>query len=355
MCGSERRVGNESESNDAADNFEPVSKDALSSSVHLPLSQIPEKSQNVAGTEQEARTEGAQTVLDASRRGRFGILGAAVTRSTRLKQGEQKDSNSQDGRNRLGGRFNFRKRSSMSSNESIFEGGATTLKNIHASARAVPVGELDAAPVPLKMFEVQWVVSVKSGRNPPETDHKTGECSGEMVQTNVSNDDTEKQPFEDKGNEEAAERQSDAPEKPQIAVGTGGNSCNPGMKLNAETMDDVAPGDQNFFRVRVFRADQANIEAVFEKTFSLGDVLQLYAQISESLERMLPQLVDDKVQADKKISGPTDGRSPKPTGLFLVDKVMVTGRILGGLLDLEITSDVIEKTHNYQGESCCAV
>ena len=319
LCGSERIVGNQLATNDTPDSAEPLSKNTLPSSSHQPLS-----------TGQDAGADSAQTNLESSRLGRLGSFGTAVARSARMKLGQ---------------------RSSMNSNESIFEGGAITLKNVHASGHPPSVSGVDAILVPLKKFVGLWTVSVKPGRLTLGTNPQTVNDSGGMLKVKMANEE-EKSSFGAMNSTES----TTGPEKlHRVDSGVNGNSSVPNIQLDTESIDDKEQDQKEIFRFGVFRADQVEMKPAIERIFSLGDVLQLHAQISESLERMLPQLINEEVQAEKSGSRATGQGSQKLTTLFSVEKVMVTGRILGGLLDLEESSDITAKTRSYHGKLYCDV
>ena len=60
----------------------------------------------------------------------------------------------------------------------------------------------------------------------------------------------------------------------------------------------------------------------------------------------MPQLAEGQFEDDSS----TSREYLKEGALKAFEKVTVAGRILGGLLELDENSDLIEKTHTYQGE-----
>jgi hypothetical protein len=340
MCGSERPTV-KLPSNDVAEDFELGTNDALSSSFHQPLSEIPETSDAVGKMETETSTGDSQSRPDASRLGRFAGLGAAV-RSTRLNKAEAKDPGS--------ARFSFRKRAPVSSNESFFEGGAITLKKIHASGRA-PQTNKYAVPVPLKLLEGRWIVLVKSQRTrgmsiPRESESKVDEKFVDKAPTDVPIVDANVRLQKNAGDEAKDELQPNISAQPKGGLSSGDNSGDPITFIDNNAM--LASSEKNVFDLKVIRADLVEKDIDVEKICSLGDVLQLHAQISESLGEILPQLVQENLGIAAKASGNPNKRALE--GFSSVDKVMTAGRILGGLLEWEEASEIIEKTAGYQGK-----
>jgi hypothetical protein len=340
MCSSERPTV-KLPSNDVAEDFELGTNDALSSSFHQPLSEISETSDAVGEMEIETSTGDSQSRPDASRLGRFAGLGAAV-RSTRLNKAEAKDPGS--------ARFSFRKRVPVNSNESFFEGGTITLKKIHASGRA-PQTKKYAVPVPLKLLEGRWFVLVKSQRAkdvsiPRESEPKVDEKSVDKAPTDMPIVDANVCLQENAGNEDKDELQPNISSQPKGGLSSGDNSGDPSTFIDNNAM--LASSEKKVFSLKVFRTDLAEKDIDVEKICSLGDVLQLHTQISESLEESLPQLVQEKLDIAAKASGDPNNRALE--GFSSVDKVMTAGRILGGLLEWEEASEIIEKTAGYQGK-----
>jgi hypothetical protein len=198
----------------------------------------------------------------ASRRGRFGGLGVVVS---------SKGLETQN-RNRMGGRFSFMKRPQSGDEDTLFDGGAVTLKNVHAGTQMPAYEGGDSGTVPMKMFKNRWIVAVEhSGHeasHDPEVNDKVEKC----------------------------------------------------------------------FFVRAYKANQDSSDKGIERYCSIGDLLHLHAQISSGIEFVLPQLTNDR-------SDQSMGRT-----ILQVETVVVVGRILDGLLDVD-DDDMVEKTQSYIGKS----
>lgn len=94
--------------------------------------------------------------------------------------------------------------------------------------------------------------------------------------------------------------------------------------------------------VFLVKAVRAQDESLAEKQWTIGDVVKLYYQLSEVLEPVLPQLTNKYRILCKESS------SEMPLNFDVCEKMIVFGRLLGGLLDYEESSDRVECLRNYQ-------
>lgn len=306
MCGSERSL----KARDATQDLETAPNIAVSSSIREPLAQIPEKIEedsNGIGKVSESESEGTQM-----RRGRFRGLGDAVTR------------------------ISFRKGALALTGEAA--GAAIALKNIHASGKAPHVSVSKSDPVPLKKFETQWVVSVKATRVSVED-----KPTPEVIPEESSQDDQSIKDPSESSNQEGKTEERTTRGDDDVA-----NAIND-MKANSSLDAKMAIGDSRgnkAFLVEVYGAGEQMMKPCIDMTLRLGDLLQLYTEVLESVERIMPQLVEGQFEGDSS----TSREHLKEGALKAFEKVTVAGRILGGLLELDENSDLIEKTHTYQGE-----
>jgi hypothetical protein len=266
-----------------------------------------------------------------------------------LNGNEAKDS-SQEGQGRSR-RFNFRKRNQANINEPLFESGSVILKNVHASGQAPKVDNVD--PVPLKMFVGRWSVSVSArpfGKNLGRSSiEATEQNPGEGVVTDSTNAAEAMEPEED--NVEAT--RPAAVVDPKQGKTTAGSHRNAVAGLQTNDTEVVPFDNQDSFFISVTRVDEPEKGNAVERYCSSGDLLQLHAQISESTESILTQLVHAEARAEVSTSDATNHNSPKSVWFSMVEnveKAIVVGRILGGLLDYQDNSEIAEKTRNYQGE-----
>lgn len=200
----------------------------------------------------------------------------------------------QDGMN-LQGRFNFRKKNSDTSDKYA----PITMRDIFARGRAPPLPDHELVWEPLKSFEGRWIVSV----------------TPEPLESNflVSNIDAEPQkgpPFSTSG---------DLKQKPP------------------STPSEDLPA---FFRIKVRQVDKKHKDSSSEKLCRLGDIFEIFTQVSEDLERVAAQLL--QVDTSNAQIAYSDREN-------VVDKLVVCGMMLGGILEMDEMSNVLEKTRNYQG------
>lgn len=261
---------------------------------------------------------------ESSRRSRFGALGAAV-RNVRQNSLDDSSENNQDPRGRgLSSRFNFRKRRPEASTEPIlFDDTAVTINRVHASGFAPSVQASDIPIVPLKLLEGNWVVSVKPRKS----------CVGQALSVSVSSDSLLEMNSDTLSPDDATSRTSNTgPSDTMLA-----NS----QSFNKWTMTDL-------FAIRTQRSDTAVNQAVIETTCSFGALMQLHAIVSESVGEILPQLSYEHFA--RKEQSMLFGSSLD--SYDLVEHVLLTGRMLGGFFDQDVSQENLAKTRDYQGKLC---
>jgi hypothetical protein len=268
-----------------------------------------------------------------SRRARFGAKIGAVVRSVRQNSMDDNNEDSQDARGRGTGtssRFNFRKRRpGTTSDESLFDDSAMTLKRVHASGSAPSVGASIAPKTPLKLLEGNWVVSVKPQRSPVKQPTKTSFSTNSLP-----------------GIESRGEPKSDGSD----GALTHSDSQDPVETGPRANMTEAMPELEfsGLFDVRTQRKDSTENQTVVPTVCSLGSLMQLHAAVSESIGGILPQLTHEfKVKPDQ------EGDPCLLEDSFdMVENVLVTGRMLGGFFDEDISQQNLEKTRGYQGKKC---
>jgi hypothetical protein len=263
------------------------SVDKLAGSQHSGLYSVAESGENVGD-------------VDSNNVGRFLRLG----RRSPPPPNPDKSNNGN-------GRFNFRRRPIDVSGKPTFAGGPVILKGVHTSRSAPAFNVEDPIFEPLKVFEEHWAVSVS-----PKLISFPGLMNFESVN---SNDCT---PTMDDNNG-----------SPRVDM----DSISPTSYGGADSMRMT----NDIFRIKVFQVDKVCDESSSEKIRSLDDIFEIHAQLSESIERIIPQLMSKKSGSASPV---------QEVSLDLIDKVIVSGTMLGGLLDIE-ERNIIEKTRNYQGMS----
>jgi hypothetical protein len=303
-----------------------------------------------SGDETQAGTafDEAGQADQGSRRGiraRFGLGGL----NARANKSEQPMLSGQNADTRKSGIFSFRKRSTDDASEPIYEGGSMSLKNIRTGHTAPPASVIEPpetrTPAILKKLQGRWIVVAKPGRHfnggpiPDESSQVAAAKANEVPQSDQSNADssdglsngdvgTEVNPVEEKA--------------PSYASGT--------LIQTSETAKNVLPDFKNTFYIQVFRGDTSIQEPCGERLCRLTDILKVHAEISEQLEQAMSYIEAEGTDLKRDASGKIGDCLAVRLGLSSFDNVLVTGRILGGLLDLDPASELIEKTHEYQGK-----
>eukprot|EP00980_Cylindrotheca_fusiformis_P029738 scaffold23803_cov132-Cylindrotheca_fusiformis.AAC.2 len=290
MCGSEYSLVESAESTDILP--DTLSSDNLSGSRHGALPSVSEA--------QDDATSSVGSNAEASRRGRFRGLGVGSIKA--------------EGGMRQAGRFNFRKRTNDMNERSSAGGDAVTMRDISFSKHAPEFGPQEDTWEPLKSFEGIWLVRVSPCAN-SRGPYSRGQGELELSQSAYEN------PEEILPDKRAVDSES---------------------MLDSNDKDS-STGDI-LFRIQVSQVDRAFTESSTEKFCRLGDMFELYAHVSESIERVAGQLFHENY-ASSKI-----GDSLSEDKASVVDKVIVGGMMLGGLLDVEEGSEVLTKTQAYQGK-----
>jgi len=252
-----------------------------SSSAAPPIDAIA-SSNNTPLTPVEEAQEG-NTHDDVNRRGFLGIAGGLPA---------------QDVMN-LPGRFNFRKKNSDVSERY----SPITMRDIFARGRAPPMPDQELPWEPLKSFEGRWIVSVVP--EPVESKPPNGII------------DTESQPA---APDSTSKQRSETEQKPSSLLG-----------------EDLPA----YFRIKVRQVDKQYTESSSEKLCRLGDVFELFTQVSEGIERVAAQLL--QVDASNTQLAYSEREN-------VVDKLVVGGIMLGGILDTDARSNILDKTRNYQAD-----
>ncbi|MGK3747818.1 MAG: hypothetical protein ACI8RD_000108 [Bacillariaceae sp.] len=307
------------------------------------------------------------------------------------------DLGKQEEKNRRSSRFSFRKRQEGSLDDFAFGGGEPlTLKNIFVSHEtALSSSAFDQEAIPLKMLTRKWFVKV-SEISSTNTQIESSDCSMDLAAeigsapyitkagsdpNNLTENDLDKtiaiassEKIEEDSfvtstmleNENTRLERNDQVLGTQHYIKDNAVSASHGQvegdtqfseKLTQQETSDVNEADEihrpevrkdaPLFLVKVLRAQSPQTESLVEKQWSLGDVLKLYSELSEELEPILPQLVGKDSSVWKEASTSSLERL---SSLDLSEKMIVCGRVLGGLLDYEESSDCMEGLRNYQCE-----
>ena len=318
-----------------------------------------------------------------------GVQEAAISLKTSIGS---EDIGKQEEKNQRSSRFSFRKRQEGSVDDYAFGGGEPlTLKNIFVSHEtAFLPSAFDQEAIPLKMLTGKWFVKVseisstnaqiessdcslnlaakigsapyitKAGSGPdnlteneldktiPIASSRKIEEDSFITSTMLENRNTHQvlgtQHYIKDNDVSASQEQVEG--EIQFSEKSTQQETND-VKEADEIHRPEARKDTPLFLVKVLRAQSTQTESLVEKQWSLGDVLKLYSELSEELEPVLPQLVgkDSSVWKEASISS-----LKRPSSLDLSEKMIVCGRLLGGLLDYKESSDWIEGLRLYQCE-----
>jgi hypothetical protein len=108
------------------------------------------------------------------------------------------------------------------------------------------------------------------------------------------------------------------------------------------------------FRICVIPAVTGPEDTPIQTLCNIADIFDLHTRISEAVAMVLPQIASETTE-----NGRTDDRTDlggmtqylsRRLGLSSLDNVVLTGKILGGLLDFDESSEIFKKTHDYQGK-----
>lgn len=270
-----------------------------------------------------------------SRRGiraRFGLGGL----NARTNKSEQQMLSSQNIDTRKSGRFSFRKRSTDDASEPIYEGGSVSLKNIRTGHTAPPASVIEPpetrTPAIMKRLQGRWIVVAKPGRN--FSISPTPDQSSRVAKSNET-----EVPHSDPSNADSSDG---------ILNGDDGTRT----AINKATLEaaNLLPDFKNTFCIQVFRGGSSIKEPSGERLCRLTDILKVHAEISEQLEQAMSHIETEGMNLNRTASGEMGKNLAVRLGLSSFDNVLVTGRILAGLLDLDPASDIVEKTHEYQSK-----
>ncbi len=220
--------------------------------------------------------------------------------------------------NRRSSRFSFLKRNDDLQDDALFGGNLLTLKNIYAGEYMKPLSNASDVEEPLKVLKEKWFVKVSEIAKTPAPSPKSESVPNDLDEQSES--------------VKAVVESSEIKEE---------NSSAEFVPLDSER-------DVPRFLVKAFKVQRAQDAASFEKPCSFGDVLGFYSVVTEALEATLTQQLG-------KHSSPWDQSSSSSSGKIsttaLFEKVMVCGRVLGGLLEAGKSFDGIEGFRRYQCES----
>ncbi|KAL3945195.1 MAG: hypothetical protein SGBAC_000732 [Bacillariaceae sp.] len=233
---------------------------------------------------EEAQEGGTDESLGDANRRRFLGIGGGLPK--------------QDGMN-LQGRFKFRKKNSDTSDRYP----PITMRDIFARGRAPTLPDRDLTWEPLKSFQGRWVVAV----------------TPEPIDSAISKSDADGETQEEHPGS-ASDQNSDT----------------------AQTSPSESGEDRPaIFRITMRQIDKAYKDSSSEKLCRLGDIFEIYAQVSEDIERVAAQILQ---------VGSSNAQITFSNWENAVDKLVVCGMMLGGILDMDETSNLLAKTRNYQAD-----
>jgi hypothetical protein len=319
-----------------------------------------EPEQNGDETQSDTAFDEPGQVDQGSRRGiraRFGLGGL----NARANKSEQQTLISQNANSRKSGRFSFRKRSTDDASEPIYEGGSVSLKNIRTGHTAPPASVIEPpenrTPAILKKLQGRWIVVAKPGRHfkiNPTPDESSRVATSKANETGAPQSDPSNADSSDgisngdDGTRTASNKAITASEVNPVEEKASSNSS--GTLLQTLDTEILLPDFKNTFYIQVFRGDSSIKEPFGERLCRLTDILQVHSEISEQLEQAMSHIEAEGMDLKRTALGEMGDCLAVRLGLSSFDNVLVTGRILGGLLDLDPASEIVEKTHEYQGK-----
>jgi hypothetical protein len=238
---------------------------------------------------------------------------------------------------RRNSRFGFRRRQEEVTDDSVFGGDSVVLKNICAIHES-PTGEREPKydVVPLKLLQGKWIVFVgyknartTSSKARKSNDHLNQELGSPQRRVEGQMD----------GVESESVQQLQSPKSHEHKLGNS-QSCD--EQTDSQSCDEQTDGSISkvipTFDVRVFRAASLQGSPEVTKPLTLGDIASLFTDLSEAMERALPQLIDNRFyeESQKQDHSKQD----------VVERVLVLGRILGGMLECDDRDEV----RNYQSD-----
>ncbi len=226
----------------------------------------------------------------------------------------------QEENNRRSSRFSFLKRNDDFQDDELFGGDLLTLKNIYVGEDIKSFANVPQMEEPLKVLKEKWFVKVSEIRETAETSH-----------------------FDQKRESASIPEKVKVDEKTKIEAES--SECKEEKKFSSDYRALGMNPDVSRFLVKVQKIRSPQDCASFEKQWSFGDVLGFYSVVTEAIEATLTQQLG-------KLSSPWDLSSAENVSKSaLFEKVMVCGRVLGGLLEAGKSFDTIQGFRRYQCES----
>ncbi|KAL3908207.1 MAG: hypothetical protein SGILL_008569, partial [Bacillariaceae sp.] len=237
--------------------------------------------------------------------------------------------------------------SATSLDDSVFGGDSFALKNVCVGRQGFQdISGPDQTLIPLKQLEGRWTVVVSSV--PFETHSNDGD--GEAN----SNDDDKnfESPVDESLSRETIDKQND--QQVVMAENTAHQEAGRTKDLDSKDIGTMSLGiaespwksehshQRPTFKIKVCRPESVVETSHIEKELTRGDVLKFFSGISEAIEAVMPQLFDDETYYEDSSNDVQLGSRKSQ----LAEKVLIFGRLLGGLLEHEDRSDLLE----YQGE-----
>ena len=282
-----------------------------------------------------------------------------------LQSSIRKDPAKQEANNRRNSRFNFLKRREDSQDDSLFGDDLLTLKNIYVGQDITSLPNASRVEaIPLKMLKENWFVKVSEVTNTTEpagmeiTHHQTKSSNVlEDLDEKTSNTKTTIDSSESKEggkiqNSDGESRsvagdQRDVEEQTEYSKASTEQTIRGIERINSSGLFE-SQKDLPRFLVQILQVQRTQNGDSFEKQLSFGDVLIFYSGVSEMIEDVLRQQFG-------KYSSVCDGSSALPSREFSrtasFERVMVCGRVLGGILEARESFECIEGFRRYQCES----
>jgi hypothetical protein len=249
---------------------------------------------------------------EVERNGMLGTADLAVNEEQRLLR---RSTSIEQNSNRRNSRFGFRRPQEETVDDSAFGGNSVALKNVYVS-NETPTSEepQNQMSVPLKRLQGTWNVLVKptqlhmERKFAPNAENAPTQTNDDCDPTFTGNSDQTTGSLE-KRDVVGLEIAAGIPDIPS--------------KSNAS---ELIPS----FDVRIFRGASDFGSPEVEKRLTLGDVAHLFTDISETVEGALPQLIDNRCYEDAQ----------KQEQQYTVERLLIYGRILGGLLEDDDRAEV---------------
>lgn len=315
----------------------------------------------------------AQTQPEPERQG--GLVAAAVSSNPLVGKpmtgnGTERGKNGGGG----GGRFNFRRPGGgRAGGENDIE--AKIVRNVHATGRIPTVDVTDRVFIPLKKFQGTWMVTVEC-YNPvnvqnsselaatsvaaAEVTSKEQDGETEGTPKDINGEENENENDAKKSADDNKEEESSAPSDGKTEEVTEEEKAKQAEEPEAKEESNEKPLPQTFdadFQIQIKRVDgDGKKHGNVVKYCTIGDILQLHSEISESVDTFFPQLLTEELllKVDRENINRTNvGSSNRRAVQMVVEKVestLVVGAVLVGLIDVNENSDMFQKTQRYQGK-----